>query len=62
MDGKVTRNDRSNPQRTGNAVEVRLQDDPPRERSSRVPALTESSDPVLAELWDNPADARYDKP
>ena len=62
MDGKVSQNDRLNPQRTGNTVEVRLQDDPPRERSSRMLALTESSDPVLAELWDNPADAMYDKP
>lgn len=62
MHGKVSRNDRSNPQRTGKIVEVRLQDDPPRERSFRMPALTESSDPVLAELWDNPADATYDEP
>lgn len=62
MNGKGSRNDRTNPQRTGQTVEVYLQDDPPRERSSRMPALTESSDPVLAELWDNPADAMYDKP
>ena len=62
MHGKVSRNDRSNPQRTGKTVEVRLQDDPQRERSAGVPALTEFSDPVLAELWNNPADATYDEP
>ena len=43
------------------AVEARLQDDLVQKRSTDVPALTESSDPVLAELWDNPSDSVYDK-
>ena len=62
MRGKAPRNDRSNPQRTDKAPEVRLQDDLPRDRLSRTTALTALSDPVLAELWDNSADAVYDEP
>ena len=32
-----------------------------RKQSTGMPALAESSDPVLAELWDNPVDAMYDE-
>ena len=42
------------------AIETRLQDDLAGEMSADVPALRASADPVLAELWDNPADAAYD--
>ncbi len=42
------------------AIEARLQqdlgDDP-----DGVLALTAKADPVLAELWDNPRDAEYDR-
>ena len=58
----AARRDQSIRQYVWEAVEARLQDDLLRERSTGTPALTESSDPVLAELWDNPADAAYDKP
>lgn len=57
----AARRDQSIRQYVWEAVEARLQDDLVRERSTGVPALTESSDPVLAELWDNPSDAEYDK-
>ena len=57
----AARRDQSIRQYVWEAVEARLQDDLLRERSAGVPALTESSDPVLAELWNNPADAVYDK-
>ena len=57
----AARRDQSIRQYVWEAVESRLQDDLVRERSTVVPALTESSDPVLAELWDNPSDAEYDK-
>ena len=57
----AARRDQSIRQYVWEAVETRLQDDLVRERSTGVPALTESSDPVLAELWDNPSDSVYDK-
>ena len=57
----AARRDQSIRQYVWEAVETRLQDDLLRERSTGLPALTESSDPVLAELWDNPSDAVYDK-
>ena len=57
----AARRDQSIRQYVWEAVEARLQDDLARERSTGVSALTESSDPVLAELWDNPSDAEYDK-
>lgn len=57
----AARRDQSIRQYVWEAVEARLQDDLVRERSTGVPALTESSDPVLAELWDNPSDSVYDK-
>ena len=57
----AARRDQSIRQYVWEAVETRLQDDLLRERSTGVPALTESSDPVLAELWDNPSDSVYDK-
>ena len=44
------------------AVEARLQRDLADERSAAdLIALTERADPVLADLWDNPSDADYDK-
>ena len=58
----AARRDQSIRQYVWDAVEARLQDDLLRERSAGMLALTESSDPVLAELWDNPADAAYDEP
>lgn len=41
-------------------IEERLQDNLPDETSDDPVALRASADPVLAELWDNPADAAYD--
>jgi len=44
------------------AVEARLQHDLADELSAAdLLALSERTDPVLAELWDNPKDAAYDK-
>jgi len=42
------------------AVRDRLQEDLGDE-SEGVLALTAKADPVLAELWDNPRDAEYDR-
>jgi uncharacterized protein (DUF1778 family) len=42
------------------AIEERLAADLAREREPAF-ALSAASDPVLAELWDNPADAAYDR-
>ena len=42
------------------AVEARLKQDLADEASHLV-ALTTRADPVLADLWDNPKDAAYDK-
>ena len=56
----AARRDQSIRQYVWEAVETRLQEDLLREGFTGRPALTESSDPVLAELWDNPADAVYD--
>ena len=42
------------------AIESRLRDDLAGEMPTDLLALTASADPVLAELWDNPEDARYD--
>ena len=47
-------------QYVSDAIEARLQDDLPDETSGDGVALKASADPVLAELWDNPADAAYD--
>ena len=44
----------------GSADAPRLHDDLPDETSDGPIALRASADPVLAELWDNPADAAYD--
>ena len=41
------------------AIEVRLKEDLPEDHIGSV--LTEKTDPVLAELWNNPKDARYDR-
>lgn len=44
------------------AVEARLRQDLADERAAGdLIALTEEADPVLADLWDNPKDAAYDK-
>ena len=44
------------------AVEARLKDDLADELSSaHLVALNERADPLLAELWNNPKDAAYDK-
>ena len=47
-------------QNPSDAIEARLHDDLPDEMSCDSTALRASADPVLAELWDNPADAAYD--
>ncbi len=44
-----------------NAVEARLKQDLADELSADLVALSERADPVLANLWDNPKDAAYDK-
>jgi uncharacterized protein (DUF1778 family) len=44
------------------AVEARLKQDLAHELSAaELVALSELADPVLADLWDNPKDAAYDK-
>ena len=43
------------------AVEARLRHDLVDDRSLDLVALNEGADPVLAELWDNPKDAAYDR-
>ena len=52
--------DQSIRQYVSEAIETRLEDDLIGEMSVDPPALRASADPVLAGLWDNPADARYD--
>ena len=42
------------------AIESRLRDDLAGGMATDLLALRASADPVLAELWDNPEDARYD--
>ena len=42
------------------AIEARLQDDLPDETLADPVAPRASADPVLAELWGNPADAAHD--
>ncbi len=49
--------DQSIRQYVSEALEARLRDDL---TEMSIPAVRAASDPVLAELWDNPADARYD--
>ena len=44
------------------AVEARLKEDLKNDSSAAgLVALHERADPVLADLWDNPKDAAYDK-
>jgi uncharacterized protein (DUF1778 family) len=43
------------------AVEARLKEDLPDEASSGLLSLSATTDPVLAELWDNPHDDVYDE-
>ena len=42
------------------AIEERLREDLG-EKDEEISTLTAKTDPVLAELWDNPKDARYDR-
>ncbi len=57
----AARRDQSIRQYVCEAVEARLQDDLAEDGSADLLALSESGDPVLAELWDNPTDAAYDE-
>ena len=57
----AARRDQSIRQYVWEAIEARLQDDLREDASAELLALTESVDPVLAELWDNPVDAAYDE-
>ncbi len=43
------------------AIEARLGEDLPDGRAAATRDFTASTDPVLAELWDNPKDAEYDR-
>jgi hypothetical protein len=43
------------------AGEARLREDLDEDASAELLALSASADPVLAELWDNSADAAYDE-
>ncbi len=42
------------------AVEERLREDLTGDRERTI-SMTAKTDPVLAKLWDNPKDARYDR-
>ena len=57
----AARRDQSIRQYVSEAIETRLQDDLVDETPGDMSALKASADPVLAELWDNPADAAYDE-
>jgi uncharacterized protein (DUF1778 family) len=57
----AARRDQSIRQYVWEAIEARLQDDLREDAAAELLALRESVDPVLAELWDNPVDAAYDK-
>lgn len=48
------------PEYVRRAIESRLSEKPHEGRRHK-PALSGLSDPVLAELWDNELDARYDR-
>lgn len=56
----AARRDQSIRQFVWEAVEARLKEDSDGSSGDLV-ALTEQTDPVLAELWDNPKDAAYDE-
>ena len=43
------------------AVEARLKEDLANDAAADLVALNGRADPVLADLWDNPKDAAYDK-
>ena len=58
----AARRDQSIRQYVWEAVEARLQKDLADEASTAaLVALDERTDPVLADLWNNPKDAAYDK-
>jgi predicted Holliday junction resolvase-like endonuclease len=58
----AARRDQSMREYVWEAIEARLRRDLVNELASGdLTALTEQADPVLAELWNNPRDAAYDK-
>jgi hypothetical protein len=57
----AARRDQSIREYVSEALEARLELDLPAESPADLVALNERADPVLAELWDNPRDAAYDK-
>ena len=56
----AARRDQSMRQYVSEAIEARLHGDLGDDSPDDTFALKASADPVLAELWDNPADAGYD--
>ena len=56
----AARRDQSIRQYVSEAIEARLRSDLANDSPDDTFALTASADPVLVELWDNPADAAYD--
>ena len=58
--GSAAQRDQSIQKYVSDAIEARLQDDLPDETLADPAALRASADPVLAELWGNPADAAHD--
>ena len=57
----AARRDQSIRQYVSDAVEARLKEDLGDLTPEDVLVLSERTDPVLAELWDNPKDAAYDE-
>jgi uncharacterized protein (DUF1778 family) len=57
----AARRDQSIREYVWQAVEARLEQDLAEEGPADVSALYATDDPVLAELWDNPDDAAYDR-
>jgi hypothetical protein len=58
----AARRDQSMREYVWEAIEARLKKDLVSDPAhADLTALTEQSDPVLAELWNNPRDAAYDK-
>ena len=57
----AARRDQSIRQYVSDAVEARLKEDLGDLTPEDLLVLSERTDPVLAELWDNPKDAAYDE-
>jgi hypothetical protein len=57
----AARRDQSIREYVWQAVQARLEQDLAEERAGDSGALHAVDDPVLAELWDNPDDAVYDR-